>query len=132
MEHNGLCPEIFRFHCFNAEPLYIEAEYTDDQKNHYTNIYDAEWHLQPVRLNGRSNTPSEIPRPKKLDQAMMVATSLSKGIDYCRVDLYITRKKIYFSEFTFTPSNGREKFFPAEWDARFGVHWNFTSDQSHS
>lgn len=126
IEHSEFISDIFRFHCFDSRALYAEVEYTDNKKNKYTNIYDNKWNIQPVRLNGRPNTPSAIPKPEKFDEAVYVAELLSKGMDYCRVDLYITSRKIYFSEFTFAPNNGREKFSPSEWDTIFGENWNLT------
>ncbi|EDR6016222.1 ATP-grasp fold amidoligase family protein [Salmonella enterica] len=121
---SGLIPDVFRFHCFDSDALYVEVEFIDDKNNHYTNIYDDRWNIQSVRLNGRPNTPSVIPKPDKFDEAILVAESLSKGLDYCRIDLYLTSTKIYFSEFTFAPNNGRERFSPVEWDATFGKSWN--------
>ena len=124
LEGSDLMPDVFRFHCFNAKALFTEVEYLDKNKKEYTNIYDSQWQLQPVRLNGRPNTVSAMPMPEKFAQAISVAESLTQGLDYCRVDLYITDKKIYFSEFTFAPNNGREKFSPAEWDTVFGKSWD--------
>lgn len=123
MTCSGLIPDVFRFHCFDSDALYVEVEFIDDRNNHYTNIYDDRWNIQAVRLNGRPNTPSSIPKPDKFDEAILVAESLSKGLDYCRIDLYLTSTKIYFSEFTFAPNNGRERFSPVEWDATFGKCW---------
>lgn len=124
MTCSRLIPDVFRFHCFDSDALYVEVEFIDDKNNHYTNIYDDKWNIQAVRLNGRANTPSVIPKPDKFDEAILVAESLSKGLDYCRIDLYLTSTKIYFSEFTFAPNNGRERFSPVEWDATFGKNWN--------
>ncbi|HFW3114604.1 TPA: ATP-grasp fold amidoligase family protein [Salmonella enterica subsp. diarizonae serovar 61:r:-] len=124
MTCSRLIPDVFRFHCFDSDALYVEVEFIDDKNNRYTNIYDDKWNIQAVRLNGRANTPSVIPKPDKFDEAILVAESLSKGLDYCRIDLYLTSAKIYFSEFTFAPNNGRERFSPVEWDATFGKSWN--------
>lgn len=49
-------------------------------------------------------------------------------LEYGIIDLYITSKKIYFSEFTFAPNNGREKFSPNEWDAVFGKNWSLNRE----
>ncbi|MEH4990253.1 ATP-grasp fold amidoligase family protein [Enterobacter asburiae] len=121
---DGLIPDVFRFHCFDSDVSYVEVEFVDDENNNFTNIYDDRWNIQEVCLNGRSNTPIVIQKPGKFDEAILVAESLSKGLDYCRIDLYLTSTKIYFSEFTFAPNNGREKFSPVEWDATFGKNWN--------
>lgn len=124
MECSGIVPDIFRFHCFDSHALYVEVEFIGDNNNHFTNIYDANWNIQTVRLNGRPNTFSAIPKPEKFDEAILIAESLSKRLDYCRIDLYLTSTKIYFSEFTFAPNNGREIFSSVEWDITFGNLWN--------
>ncbi len=124
LKSNGLIPDVFRFHCFNSNALYVEVEFSDDDNNHYTNIYDGGWNIKAVCLNDKPNAPSAIPKPEKFEEAIRIAESLSKGLDYCRIDLYLTSQKIYFSEFTFSPNNGREKFSPVEWDATFGKNWS--------
>ncbi|MCX9059302.1 glycosyl transferase, partial [Citrobacter portucalensis] len=124
IEHLGLTSEIFRFHCFDSKVLYIEVEYIDDKGNQYTNVYDKKWNYQKVRLNDRPNTLTKILKPEKFDEAIFIAELLSQNLDYCRIDLYITSTKIYFSEFTFSPSNGREKFSPVGWDDKFGKNWH--------
>ncbi|KLR21069.1 hypothetical protein ABR28_15585 [Enterobacter hormaechei subsp. hoffmannii] len=126
LESLGYTPDIFRFHCFNSEVKYVEVEYQDDKNNHYTNIYDNAWNIQPVMLNGRPNVPTDLPEPARFDEAIGIAETLSENMDYCRVDLYITSQKVYFSEFTFSPGNGREQFFPDIWDSKFGDKWLFS------
>ncbi|HDC4393612.1 TPA: glycosyl transferase [Enterobacter cloacae] len=123
MTHFSFTPDVYRFHCFDSEVIFVEVDYSDNENNQYTNIYNNRWDIQNVRLNGRAITPVEIVKPDRFLEALSVAERLSKEIDYCRVDLYITSSKIYFSEFTFSPKNGREIFEPAEWDVIFGGHW---------
>ncbi|MEH4929658.1 ATP-grasp fold amidoligase family protein [Enterobacter cloacae] len=125
--YNGIMPDVFRFHCFDSVVKYVEVEYTDTDNKQYTNIYDNTWNFQDVRLNGRDNAPTAIPKPECFDEAILIAESLSHELDYCRVDLYLTSQKIYFSEFTFAPRNGRERFSPTEWDAVFGKNWNLSN-----
>lgn len=96
LTYSGVIPDVFRFHCFDSDALYVEVEFIDDNNN-YTNIYDDKWNIQAVRLNGKPNTPYAIPKPDKFDVAILVAEYLSKGLDYCRIDLYLTFTKIYFS-----------------------------------
>ncbi|WP_052130805.1 ATP-grasp fold amidoligase family protein [Erwinia typographi] len=123
-EYFGFYSEIYRIHCFSANPVYIEVEYRDADSNQYTNIYDADWNVQPVQINERENTPLSIPCPDEFSRMLFLARQLSHGFDYCRVDMYLTKDQIYFSEFTFSPNNGREKFLPRYWDVVFGVCWN--------
>lgn len=120
---SGLIPDVFRFHCFDSDALYVEVEFIDEKNNRFINIYDHRWNIQTVFLNSMPNTPTPIPKPEKFEEAILLAETLSKDLDYCRIDLYLTSTKIYFSEFTFSPNNGRERFSPVEWDATFGKYW---------
>jgi len=52
---------------------------------------------------------------------LFVAEKLSEGFPHVRVDLYnINQEKIIFGELTFYHGSGFEKFYPEEWDLKFG------------
>ena len=52
---------------------------------------------------------------------LFVAEKLSEGFPHVRVDLYnINQEKIIFGELTFYHQSGIEKFYPEEWDLKFG------------
>lgn len=45
-----------------------------------------------------------LPKPKNLDEILAICEELTHGIDYVRLDLYITDDdEVYFGEYTFTP-----------------------------
>ena len=51
------------------------------------------------------NLPKQdIPKPHNLDELIRIAEELSKGIKLVRVDLYTSNDKIYFGEFTLSPT----------------------------
>jgi hypothetical protein len=52
-----------------------------------------------------------------------VASRLSEGFDFVRVDLFNVDGRIYFGELTFTPSAGWIRFEPPEWNLRLGKLW---------
>ena len=65
----------------------------------------------------------EKPRmPEQLDEMAVIAEKCAKytGSSFVRVDLYVIRGRIYFSEFTFTPCGGYMPFKPAEYDKIIG------------
>ena len=51
---------------------------------------------------------------------LALAKQLSEGIPFLRVDFYIIEHKVYFSELTFYPASGFEKFVPEKWDDILG------------
>lgn len=117
---------IYRTHCFNGIPTYVEVEFLDKKGKSYGGIYDKHWHLQSMIISGPP-VPCEIPEPSCFREMLAVAEILTSGLDYCRADFYIVDDRVYFSEFTFAPANGREKFSPSKVDEQFGSHWTLPS-----
>ena len=89
--------------------------------NHTRNIYDKDWHLLPVKyLFDNSSLPSK--KPSQLREMLDIAADLSKGLVFCRVDLYNTADKVIFGEITMYPGSGFEKFSPESFDYEWGKH----------
>ncbi|KGT92698.1 ATP-grasp fold amidoligase family protein [Enterobacter cancerogenus] len=117
-----ITPELYRFHCFNGEPRYIEADFTDSQGKEYVNVYNMDWQKQVVTVN-YPVLPKAIAPPDMLPEMVALSRKLSAEFDYCRIDLFLAGDKIYFNEFTFTPGAGRIKFKPASFDYLLGSLW---------
>lgn len=113
---------VYRTHCFNGQPAYVEVDFCDHSGGKHTGIYDTNWNLQPD-----STDKFYISEPGCFREMLAVASALTMGIDYCRADFYIVDNRVYFSEFTFTPANGREKFYPEELDELLGSLWSLSS-----
>jgi hypothetical protein len=120
---NEFIADIYRTHCFNGIPTYIEVEYHNKSGEKYGAIYDQNGCLQPFIISGPL-IPVNLPVPSCFKEMLSVAGTLTSGLDYCRADFYIVDDRPYFSEFTFAPANGREKFFPLAMDEQFGLLWN--------
>jgi len=97
-------------------------------KNHRLNYFDRNG--EEFRMNGQRissnyrNGGFSFPVPEKCNELIQVADKLSKGIDHVRVDLYLAKDKIYFSELTFSSGSGRIKWNPAEFDLYLGSLWD--------
>lgn len=114
----------YKFFCFNGKPEYIIVD-IDRYVGHKRNFYDVEWN----NLHIISDCPAadkEIDKPQNFEQMLDVATKLSKGFPYVRVDLYNIDGKIYFGELTFFPWSGYVQFEPDEWDFKFGEKFKLT------
>ncbi|SNY79817.1 ATP-grasp fold amidoligase family protein [Enterobacter sp. CC120223-11] len=118
-------PEMLRFHCFNGQCSYVEADFTDDDNNQTSNVYDRKWNLQPFTMGLLNNSNKDIKVPEVFLECLNVADIVAGNFDYCRVDLFCAIGKVYFSEITFTPECGRLKFMPREWDEVFGQLWKY-------
>ena len=89
----------------------------------YSNIYDPMGSLLPVKY-GYDNDPEYIP-VGNMANVLSVASNLSREFDFVRVDLYVIKGKIYFSELTFGPGSGIVKFQPESYDYEFGRLFNY-------
>ena len=62
----------------------------------------------------------EIPKCAHFDKMVELAERLAAKFSFVRVDFLYTQGKIYFSELTFTPTAGRVKYTPEEYNLIFG------------
>lgn len=84
-------------------------------------FYDCHWNLIPEMLAGRHEGESIIvPKPKKLDELIVLAEKLSYGHPQVRVDFYIVNDKIYFGEMTFTSQGGYMDYISRQYSVLMG------------
>lgn len=112
-------PLDYRFWCFDGKPVVIQV---DDHCHEINNFYDNDWNSLELSYRDKA-IEADIERPPKLDRMIELASRLSSGFDFVRVDLYNIHGRIYFGELTFTPVAGRLKFKPDSWDVKLGNLW---------
>ncbi len=120
MDKNGKNDD-FKIHCFNGEPSYIRYfsdRFTDLKKS----SFDTNWKYLDFQIGSEKLGP-KVKKPKSLNQMLDFSKKLSKGFDQVRIDFYDIDGHPYFVEFTFTPNNGTNFFFPSKWDITFGSQW---------
>ncbi len=111
----------YKIHCFNGEPKlilvckdrFLETGLTED-------FFSVNWEHLDIRRPKHPNASAPIKKPEELDEMLRLAAILSKDIPFLRVDFYIVDHKIYFSELTFYPASGFDKFVPEIWDNILG------------
>ncbi len=108
----------YKFFCFNGRPEFLQID-IDRFSNHRRAFFDMEWRKLPFSIRYKISEKN-IPKPIQLQEMISVATMLSKGIIFCRVDMYVHRNQIYFGEMTFIPGGGNEPFSPPEYDKVVG------------
>ncbi len=64
--------------------------------------------------------------PKHLDEMIMMAKQLSKGVPHLRVDFYEVNGRVYVGELTFYYLGGFVPFKPEKWDEIFGSWLDIT------
>lgn len=113
-------PLDYRFWCFGGAVELIQI-----QNHTYTigSFYDRDWNKLEIVLRDTGGVETDIDRPSNLDEMIEVASSLSRGIDFVRVDLYSVQGRTYAGELTFMPSGGMFRFKPEYWEERLGEKW---------
>lgn len=111
----------YKFFCFNSfvhnVMVCVDRE-LGDTKFYF---FDKNWDL--LRLNKRGKNAPEnfsLPKPENMEKMFEIASILSKGTVFSRIDLYNTDGKIYFGEITFFPSSGFDANLLEETDHLFG------------
>ncbi|MNP19853.1 hypothetical protein D3C76_1124020 [compost metagenome] len=112
----------YKFFCFNGEPkfLYVGQGLVSDHSLKI-DFYSVEWEKMPFKRTDYSSFETNIEKPTCFDEMLTLAGQLSKGIPFVRVDLYEVDKKVYFSEFTFSPGGGHIPINPKNYDKEIGT-----------
>jgi hypothetical protein len=104
---NALDVKVF---CFHGIPKFILV-----RNNNKRYFYDIDWKpIKPIEFI--------IEKPILFNNILDISTKLSKPLEFVRIDLYIGIDGIYFSEFTFTPRDGKQEFTD-EIELEFGKYW---------
>ena len=96
----------YKFHCFNGRIAGILVCYDRKPELHQGNFdyYDSEWNLTDGILPQYHRHQRFIPKPVSFERMKHIAETVSRGIDYVRVDLYEIDGTPSFGEMTFTPA----------------------------
>lgn len=123
-EDNGGELKDYKFFCFDGVPKFCQV-IRNRRTKETIDFYDMDWKRMPfVGLLTRNShitfgdTP--VPKPQCLDNMVNIASRLSEGKKFSRIDLYLVGNKIYFGEITFFPASGMGYFEPREWDYKLG------------
>lgn len=104
----------YKLMCFNGEPLYVQLN-NDYNGHHYVDFYDIQnWDHLNFTYESYANSDRNIEKPKKLDEMIEIARTLSNRFPFVRVDFYQFDDTILIGEMTFFPSGGLWPFIPAE------------------
>lgn len=118
-QQNGLID--YKFYCFDGKPefLYV-SKGLEDHATASISFLNLDWSFAPFQRGDYKGFETLPEKPVGYEKMLEIATELSKGISFLRVDLYEIDGKIYFSEMTFTPCGGTMRFAPMEWDDKIG------------
>jgi len=124
LDDNGDVPVDYKFHCFGPKDnktIFVQIDY-GRFNGHSRSIYDEQLNLLPVGIAFRNdNIVATI--PDNFSEMINVAKQLSCDFNYCRVDLFNLKGKVYFGEITFAHGSGFEKFSDSKYDNLWGDLW---------
>ncbi len=120
VDESGTELKDYKFFCFDGVPKFVLVVSGREGKTKRY-IYDMQWKRVPVALHGDTELSSgEIKKPDNFDEMVELAHKLSNGMIHLRVDFYAINGKTYFGELTFYHMSGMERFYPEEYDYKFG------------
>lgn len=111
----------YKFFCFNGKVKYLYI--SEGLINHSTariSFVTPDWKPEKFGRKDYLSFDNLPEKPDNLKEMINVAEKLAFSIPFVRIDLYSVDKKIYFSEFTFSPCGGFMPFNPEEWDLKLG------------
>ncbi len=126
VDESGSELKDYKFYCFNGSPRFCQVvsnRFSEESTS--KDVYDTNWQLQEFSGPfGRDDVPATLneplERPEGYDKMLEIASQLSQGLPFARIDLYNINGKIYFGEITFYPASGLRSFYPAVWNKRIG------------
>lgn len=118
LTHEGKVPDDYKFFCFNGKAVLFQID-IDRYGDHTRNFYDRTLKPAEAKIIYEPNE-REVEFTANLQEALTIADRLSEGFNFIRVDLYLTRDRVWFGEMTNFPGNGFEAFTPYQFDREMG------------
>ena len=116
-DHSGKELNDYKFWCFNGVPKYMYC--TVKSNDVYENFYDMDF--KPVDINhGFRRRKPEFERPEDFNLMKELASKLSKGLPFVRVDFFYVAGRVYFGEYTFFDWAGLQPFRSRQQDMELG------------
>jgi hypothetical protein len=109
----------YKFWCFNGEPKIMYFTNKGKTGKCYENFYDMDF--KPLNIDhGFPRRVPEYDKPAEFEEMKEIATKLSKGMPFVRIDLFDIKGHVYFGEFTFYDWGAGHPFNPRETDYKIG------------
>ncbi len=115
----------YKVYCFDGDADCVLV--CVGRQKHHTRYYffDKEWKLCPYNSYALEAGPNfTLPKPPCIDRVFEMASSLSKGYPFIRIDFYDINGRVYFGEYTFYPSSGYHTTWLPGTDEYFGEKIN--------
>jgi hypothetical protein len=121
---DGSGPLDYRFWCFGGVPEVVQV---DNHAHDINPFFDTQWNPLDLYYRDQATRPL-VEKPKNFERMLDLASRLSAGFNFIRIDLYNIDGNIYFGEFTLTPTGGQLKLRPDRWDIKLGEKWKMQAE----
>ena len=112
--------EDFKVWTFGGKAEFIHVD-TDRFGTHTRRFYTPDW--LPLECEQSYPMAGPIPRPDALTEMLDAARSISAGLDFLRVDLYLVDGIVYLGEVTPYPQGGLDPIRPHSVEVEWGDLW---------
>lgn len=109
----------YKIYNFNGKPELIQVDF-GRFTHHERNLYSTEWEYIDEQIEYPKNSKVQIAKPDNLEEMLMCAKKLSKGLPSVRTDFYSINGKTYFGEITFYQEGGFGKFENESYERKLG------------
>lgn len=116
LDNDGKVIHDYKFWCFNGKPVFMYV--TCKSNDIFENFYDMDFNPVPIG-HGFPRRQPEFVRPASFDKMKEIASKLSEGIPFIRIDFMLVKGRLYFGEFTFYDWAGFRSF-SEDWDMKIG------------
>jgi hypothetical protein len=123
IDQSGKVPPDYKINIFDreqGEPVIYTGVVSDRFGSPRHDFYDTQWNPLNIAAAGYPCSEDPAGRPPNWEEVVRVATLLSQGLGYVRVDLYAYDNEIFFGELTFTPGAGVTRFSQDSFDYEWG------------
>lgn len=109
----------YKWWCFNGQPKYMYRTLKSKKRTDvFENFYDMDYNPVMVNHGFPRHTP-EFEKPAEFEEMKRLASILSQGFPFLRIDFFDVDGHVYFSEFTFYDWAGMRPF-KGDWDYEIG------------
>ena len=120
----------YKFFCFNGKPQFVYiSEGLDNHATARMVFVTLDWKRASFQRTDYEEFDELPKKPDTFDEMFAIAETLSKGLDFIRVDLYQIQNKVYFSELTFSPCAGFIPFKDIKSDLEIGKMLHLTGEK---
>ena len=109
----------YTVYCFDGQPKFTQLELERFSDEPTRAIYDNNWKQLPFCMKYEP-VIHDIRKPENWNEMLILASRLSTGFRFVRVDFYSIGNQLFFGELTFTSGSGLSVFIPEQFNELAG------------